>query len=114
MLQILTLTLSLSSTGPCDADDVSCIKHALAEKITEVEGLGHQLATAMQQTRTANELISIWQQQAARAHEATQEAMAALKPLPWYREPVLWFSVGFTVAAAIVVAVVYAVRPAFK
>ncbi len=103
-----------SQAEPCDSDDLSCIKHALVDKILEVESLGRQLAVAFEQTRNANELIGIWKEQADRAREASKEAMAALRPSPWYAAPTLWFAVGFTVAAAIVVAVVYAVVPAFR
>lgn len=131
MLQILTLTLSLLNTAPssphpskppttataseaCASDDLSCIKRKLAEQILEAESLGRQLALALEQTRTADQMMQVWKDQAARWKEAGEAAMASLKPSPWYREPVLWFAVGAVTLAAITVAIVYAIAPAFS
>jgi hypothetical protein len=117
MLLPLLLSISFSaiaaqSNSACDGDDLDCVKRLLAEKILDVESLRKQLAISQEQVKTANQLIDIWKDVADRGVEAGREAMAALRPAPWYQAPVLWFGVGFTVAAALTVAIVYAIIPA--
>jgi hypothetical protein len=92
---------------PCASDDLDCVKRHLVDKILEVESLGRQLATSMEQTRTVTELVQVWKQ----AHADT---LALIKPSPWYREPVLWFAIGATVAMVVTVALVYAIAPVFR
>lgn len=80
----------------------------------EIESLGKQLAISKSQTRNANELIDVWRVQALAAKDAIKEAISALRPAPWYTAPVLWVAIGFTVGAALVVAVVYALVPGVR
>ena len=127
MLPLLMLTLFFATAAPssndtcrellkeaCAPDDLACVKCLLAQKYLEIDALGRQLATSMEQTRTANELVEVWKTQSEKWKEASDEALKALKPLPWYREPVLWFAIGGIVFTTLTVALVYAIAPVFK
>lgn len=97
----------------CAEDDLDCVLRLLQQKAIEVESLARQLALTKEQYRSAQDLIDVWKAQALAARDAAKEAMASLKPSPWYMSPVLWTAVGVTVGAALAIGLAYALKPLF-
>ena len=115
---LLTNLLNFANAGslnkPCDAADVDCLQSRLLDDALQIESLGRQLANSLARVKTAEELIQVYKDSATKTREALDEAGRALRPSPWYMSPVLWFSIGATVAMAITVAIVYALVPAVR
>jgi hypothetical protein len=119
---LLNLTMALlfstsnaaaSSSEPCAEADLECLHRALQDRAIEIDSLGRRLQLQTQKAQTSDELVKVWRDQAMAAYDATKSAMQAMRPTPWFYHPALWVAVGMTIATVVVIAVVYALRPAF-
>lgn len=114
-LLLLTSNGAVSSKSePCGATDIDCLQRMILDQAIEIESLGRRLAISAKSIESSEQLIQVWKGQAAVWQEAGKEATAALRPAAWYTSPVLWFALGFTIATALTVALVYALVPGVR
>jgi hypothetical protein len=114
LLKLSSLSVAASSSNACDETDLSCLHGKLLDQAIEIESLGRQVTNSLSRVKTADEMVQVYRDAARSAREALTEAEKALRPTPWYREPILWFSVGALVVGGLIVALVYGIVPAFQ
>ncbi len=117
-LALLLLTsngaASSKSDEPCDAADLTCLHHKILNQAIEIESLGKRLSTSTEIVANSERLIAVWKEQSTVWQSAAKEAADAIRPAAWYTAPVLWFALGFTIATALTVALVYALVPGVR
>lgn len=112
-LKLLSSSVATSSSNACEETDLSCLHGKLLDQAIEIDSLGHKIAISLDRVKTAEELAAVWKEASRSARESLTEAEKALRPTPFYREPILWFAIGGIVVGTVVLVLAYALKPLF-
>jgi hypothetical protein len=99
-----------ASTPPVTSclDDVACLRRKLLETDEALANANRQVALLTVRLQLAEQRADIFQQQASALHGAQLEAIAALKPPPWYTHPGFLIPVGVLLGAGATVGIAWA------
>ncbi len=98
------------ATGPCGAEDLTCIRRLLLEKAEALDSMGRELGLSQEQVNLLTQENTLLVEKGDLLQTSNTSLAQALQQsqVHWYQSPEMWGFIGFGAGVALTVLIVFA------